>query len=105
MAPYNPRPRGFPDGLPFLWDSETLANGTMFTLTTDLGIIDLLAEVAGVGSYSEVRAISVEVDAFGRRLRALDLPSLIRAKKAAGRPKDLLILPELEGRLEASEDD
>jgi len=105
LAPYNPRPRGFPDGLPFLWDSETLANGTMFTLTTDLGIIDLLAEVAGVGSYSEVRAISVEVDAFGRRLRALDLPSLIRAKKAAGRPKDLLILPELEGRLEASEDD
>ena len=73
----------------------------MFTLTTDLGIIDLLAEVSGIGTY----AVSVGIDAFGRRLRALDLPALIRAKKAAGRPKDLLILPELEGLFEASQDD
>lgn len=105
LAPYHPRPRGFPHGLPFVWDTGTLANGTMFTLTTDLGIIDLLAEVAGIGSYAEAQAASVEVEAFGRRLRALDLPALIRAKKAAGRPKDLLILPELEGLLEASKDE
>ena len=36
MAPYHPRPRGFPDGLPFVWDAKTLSNGTMFTLTTDI---------------------------------------------------------------------
>ena len=105
LAPYHPRPRGFPDGLPFVWDAATLANGTMFTLTTDLGIIDLLAEVSGIGTYADAHAASVEIDAFGRRLRALDLPALIRAKKAAGRPKDLLILPELEGLFEASQDD
>lgn len=105
LAPFHPRPRGLPDGLPFAWDAATLANGTMFTLTTDLGILDLLAEVSGIGTYEEARAASMEVDAFGRRLQALDLRALIRAKKAAGRPKDLLILPELEGLLEASEDD
>lgn len=44
-----------------------------------------------------MRAASVEVDAFDRRVRALDLRALILAKKAAGRPKDLLVLPELEG--------
>lgn len=79
--------------------------GTTFTLATDLGIVDILAEVSGIGTYADVRAASVEVDAFCRRLWTLDLRALIRAKKAAGRPKDMLILPELEGLLEASQDD
>ena len=77
----------------------------MFTLTTDLGIIGLLAEVAGIGAYAEVHTASVAVDAFDRRLRALDLRALIAAKKAASRKKDLLILPELEGLLEAQLDE
>ena len=97
LAPYHPRPRGFPENLPFVWDAATLANGTVFTLTTDLGIIDLLAEVSGIGTYHDAYAASVEVDAFGRRVRALDLRALIQAKK------DLLILPELEGLLEAEQ--
>ena len=105
LAPYHPRPRGFADNLPFVWDAATLANGTVFTLITDLGIIDMMAEVSGIGTYADAHAASVEVDAFGRRLRALDLRALIQAKKAAGRPKDFLILPELEGLLEASQDD
>ncbi|MCC6367528.1 MAG: nucleotidyltransferase [Bryobacterales bacterium] len=105
LAPYHPRPREFPDDLPFVWDAATLANGTVFTLTTDLGIIDLLAEVSGIGTYDEAYAASVEVDAFGRRLRALDLRALIQAKKAAGRRKDLLTLPELEGLLEAEQNE
>jgi hypothetical protein len=101
LAPYNPRLRGSPDGLPFVWDAKTLSNGTVFTLVTDLGIVDLLAEVSGVGTFAEVLPVSVEVDAFGRRIRTLNLQALIQSKKAAGRPKDLLILPELEGLLEA----
>ena len=105
LAPYHPRPRGFSQDLPFVWDAKTLANGTVFTLTTDLGIIDLLAEVTGIGLYADALMVSVEVEAFGRRLRTLDLPALIRAKKAAGRPKDLLVLPELEGLLEAERED
>jgi len=105
LAPYHPRPRGFPSQLPFIWDATTLANGTIFTLTTDLGIIDLLAEVSGIGNYPEVRAASIEVEAFQRRIRTLNLPALIQAKKAAGRQKDLLMLPELEGLWEAGQDD
>ena len=103
LAPYHPRPRELPEGLPFVWDASTLANGTVFTLTTDIGIVDLLAEVSGIGTYAEAHAASIEVEAFGRRLKTLDLPSLIRSKKAAGRQKDLLVLPELESLLEAGE--
>jgi len=44
LAPFHPRPRAFPADLPFVWDEVTLRNGTTFTLQTDIGEIDLLAE-------------------------------------------------------------
>ena len=100
LAPFHPRPRDFPAGLPFLWDEKTLANGTVFTLKTDIGDIDLFAEVAGVGTYSAVKARSIMVDAFDRRVATLDLASLIQSKRAAGREKDVSALPELESLLE-----
>ena len=103
LAPFHPRPRGFPDELPFIWDETTLRNATVLTLQTDLGEIDLLAEVAGLGSWDEVKAGSILVEAFERTISILDLPSLIRAKRAAGRQKDLAALPELESLLEATE--
>jgi hypothetical protein len=63
----------------------------------------VLAEVAGLGGFTEVKAHSVMVAAFGRDVWTLDLPSLIRTKRAAGRAKDLQALPELEGLLESQE--
>ena len=103
LAPLHPRPRGLPHDLPFLWDEKTLGNATVLTLETDLGAIDLLAEVAGIGEYGEVEARSLSVEAFGRKIRTLDLRSLITAKRTAGRQKDREALPELEGLLESGE--
>ena len=101
---YKPWPRDFPPGLPFIWDTATINNATVFTLTTELGSIDLLAEVAGLGPFDRVKASAKQVVAFGRRVWILDLKGLIAAKRAAGRPKDLFALPELESLLEAEED-
>jgi hypothetical protein len=103
LAPYHPRLRDFPPDLPFIWDDTTLRNGTVFTLSTDLGVIDLLAEVAGVGDFTAVKDHSITVDAFERKVLTLDLPSLIRSKRAAGRVKDLQVLPELESLADAQE--
>jgi hypothetical protein len=103
LAPFHPRPRGFSKDLPFIWDESTLRNGSLFTLLTDLGEIDLLGEVLGLGAFPEVKARSTLVDAFGRRIWTLDLTGLIKAKRAAGREKDLIALPELESLLEAEE--
>lgn len=105
LAPYQPRLRDLPKDLPFVWDAAPLNNGTLFTLITALGSIDLPAEVAGIGSYEQVKAASKLVEAFGRHVWTLDLPGLIAAKRAAGRPKDLQALPELESLLEATQDD
>ena len=104
LAPFNPRPRDSPRELPFVWDAAMLAGATVLTLQTDLGPIDLLAEVSGLGSFDHVRARSQEVDAFGCVVLTLNLPALIAAKRAAGRAKDLLVLPELESILGATEE-
>jgi hypothetical protein len=43
-----------------------------------------------------VLADSITVDLFGHRFAVIDIGKLIVAKRAAGRPKDLIALPELE---------
>ena len=103
LAPYHPRLRDLPQGPPFLWDEVTLRNGTVFTLTTDFGEIDLLAEISGVGNYGQAKANSIPEFSWGREVWTLDLATLIKAKRAAGREKDLRIIPELEALLEAQE--
>ena len=96
LAPYHPLPRDLPADLPFVWDEQTLQQGTNFTLSTDLGNIDLLGEVTGLGSYEQAREQSVVMTLFGLQCFVLSLDALIITKRAAGRTKDLLALPELE---------
>lgn len=91
-----PYPRGAPPGLPFQWSEATLHRGLNFTLSTKLGPLDLLGEVAGGGGYEALVDHSIEVEFFGFHCRCLDLETLIQTKRAAGRPKDLEALAELE---------
>lgn len=96
LAGQGPYPRGAPEGLPFRWSEATLRNGLNFTLETRLGSLDLLGEIPGGGGYDDLIAHTVEVEVFGVRCRTLDLPTLILVKRAAGRPKDLEAVAELE---------
>jgi hypothetical protein len=96
LSPLDPYLRGAPPGLPFRFDEETLKRGLNFTLTTTEGPIDLLGEMAGVGSYPNLEGHTVEIEFFGATYRCVDLATLIKAKRAAGRPKDLEVVAELE---------
>jgi predicted nucleotidyltransferase len=100
LAPQNPYLRGAPPGLPFRWDRATIEAGLNFTLTTDVGDLDLLGEVAGGGRYDELFPFTQEVSAFGVSFRVVTLEGLIQLKRAAGRPKDLEVLAELQALLE-----
>ena len=104
LAPFHPGLRDSPVGLPFVWDEVTRRNGTIFTLQTDIGEIDLLAEVAGLATFEDVKKHSIVVEAFDRRIATLDLPGLIQAKRAAGREKDFAALVGLESLLEAEDE-
>ena len=99
LQPHSPYLRGAPPGLPFEWTAATIARGLNFTLTTAIGDIDLLGEIAGGGDYHALLPHTIELAMFGHRCRCLDLPALIRAKRASGRPKDLEALAELEAIL------
>jgi predicted nucleotidyltransferase len=99
LAPVHPRLRGVPPDLPFRLDFPTLRAGLNFTLTTDLADLDLLGEVLGLGGYDAVYAASEEIEMSGFRYSVITLEGLIRAKRAAGRPKDLRALYELEALL------
>lgn len=96
LADIDPYLRGAPPGLPFSWDIETIRNGLNFTLTTRLGHIDLLGEIAGGGGYEELRSHTIEIEAFGVTCLCLNLEKLIDVKRAAGCPKDLEVVAELE---------
>lgn len=96
LAPFSPYLRGAPPGLPFRWDPETIRNGLNFTLTTSLGDLDLLGEITGGGSYENLLSDSTPVAAFGVQCRCLNLDRLIQVKRAAGRPRDLEAIAELE---------
>jgi hypothetical protein len=100
LKPHAPYLRGAPAGLPFKLDVATLRNGLNFTLTTELGDLDLLGEVVGGGGYKELLPHSFVVAAFGVSFRCVDLPTLIQLKRAAGRPRDLEALAELQALLE-----
>ena len=96
LAPYHPRLPGVPGDVPFLLDERTLLQGMNFTLQTDLGDIDLLGDLSGVGQFPEVARDAVSLSLFGSSCKIASLETVIRSKRAAGRPKDLYSLSELE---------
>jgi predicted nucleotidyltransferase len=100
LAPHHPYLRGAPPGLPFRWDEPTIRAGLNFTLTTSLGDLDLLGEVSGGGTYEQLLPFSEELEPFGVKCRVVTLDRLIQLKRAAGRPKDLEVIAELQALLE-----
>lgn len=100
LAASDPYLRGAPAGLPFRFDVETMQRGLNFTLTTAMGDLDLLGEVPGGGTYERLRPSSEPITLFGVEVRCVTLEKLIELKRAAGRPKDLEAIAELEALLE-----
>jgi hypothetical protein len=66
-------------------------------LQTDLGKLDCLGDVSGVGAYDEALKRSVACKLSYGEFRMLDIDALIAAKEAAGRERDLLAVKQLRG--------
>ena len=75
---------------------ETIEHGLNFTSVTDLGVIDVLGEIAGGGSYDALLPNTYALTLFGIACRCLTLECLIQVKRAAGRVTVLEVIAELE---------
>lgn len=56
LKPYHPRLRGADADLPFVFDARAISRGMNFTLATDLGPLDFLGGISGLGAYEAVKA-------------------------------------------------
>lgn len=95
----NARLRNAPPNIPFILDAETLRKGLNFTFVTDIGDLDLLGEVRGIGYYDKAVEGASSFDLLGYEFKVIALDKLIRAKRTAGRAKDLVAVAELEAIL------
>ena len=89
------RLRGVEVGLPFRLDAKTLANGDSFPFETDFGAFGILGTPSGTSGYADLAVNAILVDLDGLSVFIADIDDLIRMKRAAGRPKDLMAVEEL----------
>lgn len=88
LADLHPVHRMTPQRLPLRLTSETGASLKNLYLDTDLGQLDCLGLIQGVGDFEEVKKHSIEVSLPAGVCRILSLDDLIRSKEAMGRPRD-----------------
>jgi hypothetical protein len=91
----NARLRGVEPGLPFRLDARTLAAGDAFTFVTDAGDLDILATPAGTTGYDDLVRTADRIDLDGLSVLIAGIEDLMRMKRAAGRPKDMIELEVL----------
>jgi hypothetical protein len=94
FADLHPVHRSRPD-LPLELTAEQCSSLKNLYLKTDLGSIDCLGEILGVGHFEEVLIHSVEVELPYGKCRILDIDALIRAKEAMNRDHDRITVKYL----------
>ena len=100
---FHPRHRLTANKLPLELTDELCHSLKNIYLTTDLGILDCLSEVAGVGDFDAVlRQSDLMGFPFGS-CYVLNIDALIQAKKTVGRPHDLIAVTQLEAIKEKKE--
>ena len=85
-----------PDGLAMAFDRGTLGQIEGFlNLVTRFGPLDVTYRPDGTGGYADLAQSVVVVKLLGVDVPIASLEDIIRSKEAAGRPKDIAVLPVL----------
>jgi len=99
----NPVHRLTPNKLPLEITRSSFASLKNLYLQTDLGKLDCLSEIAGIGDFAAVLKQSVIGNFSYGQFRILNIEALIASKLAAGREKDLQAVRLLQAIKEKSE--
>ena len=94
LSQLHPVHRSRPD-LPLDLTPEQFSSLKNLYLKTDLGVVDCLSEVRGIGDFDAAVKQSVEVELPFGHCRILDIDGLIRAKEAMNRDHDRITVRQL----------
>jgi hypothetical protein len=84
----HPVHRMTPGRRPLELTPENAAGFTNLYLDTDLGRLDCLGYIEGIGAYDQVKQASETMAVAGVELHVLTINALIKAKEAMHRPRD-----------------
>lgn len=97
----NIRTESEPAGIAFTHDAVSLRAMETLNLATAFGALDIAFVPAGTFGYRDIKRETEGVSILGVDVSIASLADVIRSKEAAGRAKDLAVLPELREILEA----
>ena len=84
--------------------AENAVSFSNLDLDTDLGRLDCLSTINGLGDYTQVKRLSERIDMDGTVFCVLTIDALIQAKKAMNRPRDREAIYQLEAIRELRRD-
>jgi hypothetical protein len=91
--------------IPLPADARLLARTEILNLTTDAGELDITRRPNGTDGYEDLkRAARYQPLGEGLQIAIASLEDVIRSKTAAGRAKDLAVLPQLRAALKREQD-
>ena len=94
----------YPGGVPVPagFDARLLATKQVWNLMTQQGQLDITSHPSGTGGYSDLigRAIKRNIPGTTTAVSVASARDIIASKTAAGRPKDIAMLPALRRELE-----
>jgi len=96
LADIHPVHRMTPGRQPLELTAENAGEFKNLYLDTDLGRLDCLSTIEGLGEYAQVKQASELFEVEGLRLRVLTLDALIQTKQALNRPRDREMLRQLQ---------
>jgi len=85
-----------PKRIKFSLTKENCGKFLNLYLDTDIGRLDCLGSISGIGDYKVVKKASRMIKTEAMKLRVLSLDALIKSKKAINRPRDRQAILELE---------
>lgn len=103
LAPYDPKHRMVPQKPAFTPEQAAEESFKNIYLSTDIGQVDFLGAIKGVGDYELVKQGSEPISMGDFSFKILSISKLIDAKQAMGRPRDLETISILKQILDETE--
>jgi len=100
----HPVHRMTPNRLKLELNDENAGQFKNLYLDTDIGQLDCLSFVEGVGDFKAAKQKSRLIEVEDVKIRVLDIDALIEAKKAMNRPRDIQMLEQLKKIKQVSKD-